>query len=538
MATSDTHVVDLINVAGSTTDLYHAVYDATPGCGALGSALTCSDPNTSTTTGLTVGNTYFVQVYTWTGTSGQTTTFDICIGTPPPPAPGEICSNPIVVSSLPFNTTDDTANYGDDYSGSPGASGCGTTSSYLNGDDVVYAYTASSDTSINVTMSSIGSTYSGIFVYTDCADIGTACIAGEGNSGSSDRSFDVTVTNGTTYYIVISTWASPQSTTYTLDIAENTCTNASVTNTVVDDCASSGGFFINVEVTDMGTATALTVSNSQDATTFPVTIPSTVQFGPYVNGTDIVITVVDDNDANCTQSSNTLTQSVCPPSNDDCSGASVLILETGIADAASATSTASTIEGSTDSGLPAEQCGSFTGTANDDVWYVFEAFTTDVNITVDDGATFIDLVIQAYSGSCGTLTNIGCADGGNPEEVQLSGLTVGEMYYFRVYQYSGSSSTTGKDIDIKLWTSSTLSLDDYQFEGFAYYPNPVTNNLTLRAQKDIQNIAVYNMLGQEVLRTAPNALDSVVDMSALSSSAYFVKVTIDNTSETIRIIKN
>jgi hypothetical protein len=66
----------------------------------------------------------------------------------------------------------------------------------------------------------------------------------------------------------------------------------------------------------------------------------------------------------------------------------------------------------------------------------------------------------------------------------------------------------------------------------------VTNNLTLRAQKDIQNVAVYNMLGQEVLRTAPNAVDSNVDMSALNSGAYFVKVTIDNISETIRIIKN
>ena len=29
--------------------------------------------------------------------------------------PGETCANPIVIASLPYNTTDDTANYGDDY---------------------------------------------------------------------------------------------------------------------------------------------------------------------------------------------------------------------------------------------------------------------------------------------------------------------------------------------------------------------------------------------------------------------------------------
>src|SRR5690606_11968542 len=40
--------------------------------------------------------------------------------------PGETCSNPIVVTTpLPYTTTDNTNNYGDDYSGSPGTS-CGT----------------------------------------------------------------------------------------------------------------------------------------------------------------------------------------------------------------------------------------------------------------------------------------------------------------------------------------------------------------------------------------------------------------------------
>src|SRR5690606_4058478 len=111
------------------------------------------------------------------------------------------------------------------YNASPGSTGCGTTSSYLNGDDVVYSYTATSDTSINVSMTPTA-TYSGIFVYTDCADIGVSCIAGAGSSSTAERTFDLDVTNGTTYYFVISTWASPQSTGYTFSLTENTCTNA------------------------------------------------------------------------------------------------------------------------------------------------------------------------------------------------------------------------------------------------------------------------------------------------------------------------
>lgn len=79
VATNTTHHVDLINVSGSTTDLYHAVYDGSSGCGSLGAAISCSDPDSSTLTGLTPGNTYYVQVYSYTSTAGQTTTFDVCI---------------------------------------------------------------------------------------------------------------------------------------------------------------------------------------------------------------------------------------------------------------------------------------------------------------------------------------------------------------------------------------------------------------------------------------------------------------------------
>ena len=73
---------------------------------------------------------------------------------------------------------------------------------------------------------------------------------------------------------------------------------------------------------------------------------------------------------------------------------------------------------------------------------------------------------------------------------------------------------------------------------FTYYPNPVNNTLTLNAQKEISNVAVFNMLGQQVIRTAPNAVSNVVDMSNLQSGAYFVQVTIGQAIETVRVIKD
>ncbi len=82
VATSTKHYVDLLNVAGSTTDLYHVLYSGS--CGSL-TQLYCSDANTSTANGLTIGATYFIRVYSYTSTGGQNTTFDVCVNSDPPP---------------------------------------------------------------------------------------------------------------------------------------------------------------------------------------------------------------------------------------------------------------------------------------------------------------------------------------------------------------------------------------------------------------------------------------------------------------------
>ncbi|WP_426430748.1 T9SS type A sorting domain-containing protein [Winogradskyella sp. HB-48] len=84
-----------------------------------------------------------------------------------------------------------------------------------------------------------------------------------------------------------------------------------------------------------------------------------------------------------------------------------------------------------------------------------------------------------------------------------------------------------------------LSIDNLEdAAAFTYYPNPVQNTLTLNAQNTIENVAMYNMLGQEVLIATPNAVNSELDMSNLQDGTYFVKVTIANTTKTIRVVKN
>jgi gliding motility-associated-like protein len=103
-ATSNQHSISLINIAGGTTDLFHVLYSGT--CDAL-TQLYCSDPNQSVATGLTIGQTYYIRVYSWTGVAGQTSTFDVCVGTIPPPITtnNTLYTNQQLVEDIFLNST-------------------------------------------------------------------------------------------------------------------------------------------------------------------------------------------------------------------------------------------------------------------------------------------------------------------------------------------------------------------------------------------------------------------------------------------------
>ena len=195
---------------------------------------------------------------------------------------GESCSAPIAVTALPYTTTDDTANYSDNpaYEGSPGASGCGSTSSYLNGNDVVYAYTSTFTGAIKIDLTPTA-TYSGIFAYASCADIGVNCIGGVANDGTTLRTFNLNVQNGTTYYLVISTWPAPQTTAYTLNISKVCPAGVWVGTTSNFNTASNWADNMVPEA-----CTAVTVNVAA-----PMTISSDVTVASITLGASAVVTV-------------------------------------------------------------------------------------------------------------------------------------------------------------------------------------------------------------------------------------------------------
>ena len=229
--------------------------------------------------------------------------------------------------------------------------------------------------------------------------------------------------------------------------------------------------------------------------------------------------------------------------NDDCSGAEVVVQDVNTAIVDNATDISGTIAGATHGAALAGTSGATCSTSiNDvahfDVWYAFVARTDGVIISLE--ANF-DAVLVVYSGACGSLVQESCDDDGGTspltEEISVSGLSAGTTYYVRVHSFD-FAVPADPTFTLNVWSSQALSTDkNNNLVEFKLYPNPVQDKLNLRAQDNIENVSVYNMLGQEVLRQTPNKNSSEINMSALQTGSYFVKVTINGVTETKQIIK-
>lgn len=118
------------------------------------------------------------------------------------------------------------------------------------------------------------------------------------------------------------------------------------------------------------------------------------------------------------------------------------------------------------------------------------------------------------------------------------------------------SAYEGEDVRIAFYTDTTdqwaVFIDDFQVTSFSslgtnttdqsitfeYFPNPVEDELTLKAQANIDSIEVLNILGQSLISLSPSVMEAKVDMSSLLTGAYFVRLSVQGKIDTFRVLKN
>ncbi len=199
------------------------------------------------------------------------------------------------------------------------------------------------------------------------------------------------------------------------------------------DCANSQ-FTVTVNVTDLGGASSVTITDDQGSAAQQLMAAGTATFGPYPSATTVSFTATNDQDTNI--SANDSFVHYCPPANDDCDNAIALTVNPDeqcgtVTHANNVNATASS------------QADDVTGTPNDDVWFSFVATNaTQIislsNITAVTGDS-IDMGMGLYDGSagCAGLTLVADSD---PNTLTATGLTVGTTYYLRVYGWGDTFS--------------------------------------------------------------------------------------------------
>ena len=446
VATNTSHTISLLNITGSTTDLFHSLWTGAD-CSSLALVPgTCSDPNTSTPTGLVIGETYYLRVYSWTATIGQTSVFDVCIGTPPPAPANDECTGAIALTVNPDASCASftSATIQSATPSTVDVAACGGTED----DDVWFSFEAT-DVIQSISLINVAGSTTDLFhsLWTgDCASLALV----PGSCSDNNASTPTGLVAGQTYYLRVysSTGVTGQTTTF------DVCIGTPPPPPANDDCTGA------IEITAGGTISS-----------FPV-------IGSTVSATSIV-------------------------------------------------------------GLPTLSC--VPTNRSNDVWYsvvVPDSGSLTIETAPTPTTVMTDTVITIFSGVCGSLVEVGCDDDSSDTGAfslkALTGLTPGSTIYIGVWRYG---TTLDGDFQLSAYDASLLSNTSFENESFRAYPNPVKNTLNLSYNKSISNVAVFNLLGQEVMTNAINSNQSQIDMSHLASGTYLVKVTADNQVKTIKVIK-
>ena len=168
------------------------------------------------------------------------------------------------------------------------------------------------------------------------------------------------------------------------------------------------------------------------------------------------------------------------------------------------------------------------GTFLDDKYSVYMTASNDINEILN--ATPIDtrLVSDDVTGANGDGSD-------SAAEVSIDASAFdGQMVYltFRHYDSVDVNSVLLDDITV----DGALGLSDESFNGFNYYVD-ANNVLNLRANTSLENVELYNVLGQQVVSQKLSNSNETINLASYETGIYVAKVSIEGNTKTFKIIK-
>ena len=134
------------------------------------------------------------------------------------------------------------------------------------------------------------------------------------------------------------------------------------------------------------------------------------------------------------------------------------------------------------------------------------------------------------------FTNIEFSENVILPHVLILGVTEGAEYFWRVKP----NTICADGVFSEVWSftvAGVLGINDQTIEGLVVYPNPAQDILNVEAASSISTIEIINILGQVMISEKTTSNNVQLNISKLSSGTYFARITAEDSTSIVQIIK-
>lgn len=91
--------------------------------------------------------------------------------------------------------------------------------------------------------------------------------------------------------------------------------------------------------------------------------------------------------------------------------------------------------------------------------------------------------------------------------------------------------------NIYFHNNQVLSTDQFETAEFSVFPNPTNNDWNINGNSEITKLALFDILGKEVLSIAPNSNEVTIDATSFKTGVYFARIEGVNGTKTVKLIR-
>ena len=158
----------------------------------------------------------------------------------------------------------------------------------------------------------------------------------------------------------------------------------------------------------------------------------------------------------------------------------------------------------------------------------------DASAVIDEGDTvtwtWTDNMTHTVTSNAGGSETFNSGNiTGNGETYSHTFTEVGETTY-KCNLHAGMQGT--------ITVAAIAGVEDTIADTFQFYPNPVTDILTIHSKEVVDRVEVYDINGRQLMNSKSGNADNKIYMANFSAGTYIVKVITAEKADTITVVKN